>query len=158
VVSNSTQTPYEVLYRETVWPSLVALLPVILLAPAVGLVITPFTDFVVATLVGSSVFVLALVIVLSLAPKIVVMKTDGKIFLQVNAASIETDHFSSADIIAKSAVRLERGPKLDARSFRVFQPSVAEMLKLNLSDENDATPYWLVSTRNPAALKAALKK
>jgi hypothetical protein len=99
-----------------------------------------------------------LVIVLSFAPKILVMKTDRKIFLQVNAASIEASHISSADIITKSAVRIERGPALNARSFRVFQPSVAEMLKVNLSDARDATPYWLVSTRNPEALKAALKK
>ena len=157
-MSNSTQKPYEVLYRETVWPSLVALMPAILLAPAVGLVITPFTDFVVATLVGSSAFVLTLVIVLSFAPRILVMKTDRKIYLQVNAASIEASHISSAAIITKSAVRKERGPALDARSFRVFQPSVSEMLKVNLSDARDATPYWLVSTRNPEALKAALKK
>ncbi|MEY4348713.1 MAG: hypothetical protein RL719_10 [Actinomycetota bacterium] len=157
-MSNSNPTPYEVLYRETVWPSLFALLPAILLAPAVGLVITPFTDYVVATLVGSSVFVLALVVVLSLAPKIVVMQSDRKIFLQVNSANIEASHISSAQVIAKGEARAERGPKLDARSFRVFQPSVSEMLKVNLSDERDSTPYWLVSTRNPVALKAALKK
>jgi hypothetical protein len=94
--------------------------------------VTPFTDFVVATLVGSVMFVITLLVVLSIAPKIAVVSEGRGAFLQVNAARIGTNHISSVEIIAKSDVRLERGPKLDARSFRVFQPSVAAMVKIHL--------------------------
>jgi len=157
-VSNSTQTPNQVIYRETVWPSFAAVSPLIIVAPSFALVVTPFTDFVVATLVGSVMFVITLLVVLSIAPKIAVVSEGRGAFLQVNAARIGTNHISSVEIIAKSDVRQERGPKLDARSFRVFQPSVAAMVKIHLKDPADSTPYWLVSTRDPEAIKAALKK
>lgn len=157
-MSNSTQTPNQVTYRETVWPAFIAVLPTVIVAPSIALVVSPFTDFVVATLAGSVAFVICLLIVLSTSPKIAVATDNRDTYLQVNAARIGANHISSVDIVSKSEVRQERGPKLDARSFRVFQPSVAEMVKVHLNDPDDATPYWLVSTRNPEALKAALKK
>jgi len=157
-VSDSNQTQKQVIYRETVWASWLSTLPVVLIAPSLAFVVIPFTDFVIATLIGSSALVVCLVVVLALAPKIVVVQEDREILLQVNAARIRTSHISSVEIISKSEVRAERGPKLDARSFRVFQPSVPQMIKIHLQDENDPTPYWLVSTRNPSALKAALRK
>ncbi len=157
-MSNSTQTPDEVLYRETVWPSLIASLPIALIAPAVALVVTPFTDFVLATLAGSFAFVICLIALLALSPKIRVSKTEGRIHLHVNSATIDSKHIGAIELIEKQQVRNERGPSLDARSFRVFQPSVPQMLKLQVIDEADATPYWLVSTRDPKNLKAALTK
>ena len=148
----------QVLYQETVWPSLMAAIPFVLIAPAVALVVTPFTDFVVATLAGSFVFVICLITLLALSPKIRVSKSATQVLLHVNSATIDTNHIGIVSIVEKHAVRAERGPLLDARSFRVFQPSVAQMLKLTVVDEADKTPYWLISTRNPLALKTALKK
>ena len=157
-MSDSNQTPTQVIYQETVWPSLMAALPIGLIAPAIALVVTPFTDFVVATLAGSLVFVICLIALLALSPKIRVSKNATQVLLHVNAATIDREHIGVVTLVEKQDVRAERGPLLDARSFRVFQPSVAQMLKLSVIDEADETPYWLISSRNPKALIAALKK
>ena len=157
-MSDSTQTPNPVIYRETVWPSVIAVAPILLLAPATALVVTPFTDFVIATLVGSFAFVVCLFIVLALAPKIVVTSNAGRLNLHAKAASIDAEFIERVEIIEKGQVSAERGPLLDARSYRVFQTSVHQMVKVHLKDKNDTTPYWLVSTRKPMELKKALQK
>jgi Protein of unknown function (DUF3093) len=50
----------------------------------------------------------------------------------------------------------ERGPRLDARAWLVIRGWIAPVVKIELNDESDPTPYWLVSTRHPADLVAAL--
>ena len=52
----------------------------------------------------------------------------------------------------------ERGPRLDARAWLVIRGWISPVVKIELNDENDPTPYWLVSTRHPADLVAALAK
>ena len=157
-MSDSTLTPNQVIYSETVWPSWFAMSPIVLIAPSIALVITPFTDFVVATLAGSVAFVFCLIAVLAMAPKIVVTKNRNQITLHVKNAAIDAKHIGSITVITKDEVRAERGPRLDARSFRVFQTSVSEMVKIHIDDKEDPTPYWLLSTRNPSQLIMALEK
>lgn len=50
-----------------------------------------------------------------------------------------------------------RGSELDARAFTKFQFGVKNLLRIENVDELDPTPYWLVATRNPAALKVVLE-
>jgi hypothetical protein len=48
-----------------------------------------------------------------------------------------------------------RGPKADARAFLLLRPWVRAAVRVDLDDPADRTPYWYVSTRDPAALAAA---
>ncbi len=157
-MSHSTQSTEHVVYQETVWPSLLSTVPLAILVPSIALVVTPFTDFVVATLAGACAFVLALLTVLSLAPKIRISQGKDGLMLFVNSAVISSDYISKIELVDRPRVRAERGPLLDARSFRAFQPSVEGMVKIQISDESDRTPYWIFSTRNPKAIAEALKK
>jgi Protein of unknown function (DUF3093) len=52
----------------------------------------------------------------------------------------------------------QRGPKLDARAWLVIRGWISPVVKIDVNDESDPTPYWLVSTRHPADLVAALAK
>ncbi|WP_343287218.1 DUF3093 domain-containing protein [Gordonia sp. SID5947] len=54
---------------------------------------------------------------------------------------------------AKSAAL---GRQLDPAAFLMHKAWVKTMVLLVLDDPDDPTPYWLVSTRNPSALLAAL--
>ncbi len=52
----------------------------------------------------------------------------------------------------------ERGPGLDARAYTVFRGGVKAVVRVENTDPEDPTPYWLVSTRDPSALANALNQ
>ena len=71
---------------------------------------------------------------------------------RVGKVEIETKFLGSAKAIEGSAVFLERGPHLDTRSFTRFQIGVKQLVKVEITDKQDPTPYWLIATRNPEIL------
>lgn len=54
-------------------------------------------------------------------------------------------------------MRAELGPRLDARAFVCLRAWARTGVRATLVDPADPTPYWLVSTRRPAELAAALR-
>ena len=56
------------------------------------------------------------------------------------------------------ATRLVAGRDADARAYLLLRPYRKRAVKVSLSDPADPTPYWLVSTRRPDALAAALTR
>ena len=64
----------------------------------------------------------------------------------------EARGFTGADATA------ERGTRLDARAWLVIRGWISPVVKVNVNDDADPTPYWLVSTRHPKDLVAALEK
>ena len=51
---------------------------------------------------------------------------------------------------------IQRGPALDARAWPLIRGWVSPVVRVQLTDEKDPTPYWLVSTRHPEKLAQAL--
>ncbi|HZG97302.1 MAG TPA: DUF3093 domain-containing protein [Nocardioidaceae bacterium] len=62
------------------------------------------------------------------------------------------------DVTALDATELRRqsGVDADARAFLVLPPFVHTAVRVDLADPQDPTPYWLVATRRPHELTAAL--
>ena len=54
--------------------------------------------------------------------------------------------------------RLERGQRLDARAYLLIRGWVDPVIKVELLDVNDPAPYWLISTRRPDAVAAAIER
>lgn len=52
--------------------------------------------------------------------------------------------------------RLVAGRDADARAYLLLRPYRKKAVKVSLRDPADPTPYWLVSTRHPDRLVAAL--
>jgi hypothetical protein len=52
----------------------------------------------------------------------------------------------------------ERGTRLDARAWLLIRGWVAPVVKIEVIDEQDPTPYWLVSARRPRELEQAIAK
>jgi len=50
----------------------------------------------------------------------------------------------------------QRGPSLDARAFLCIRGWVKPVIRIAITDPNDPTPYWLVSTRRPDILAELL--
>lgn len=50
----------------------------------------------------------------------------------------------------------QRGHLLDVRAFLMLRPWVKTVVRIEIDDPSDPTPYWLVSTRRPESLAAVL--
>ena len=70
--------------------------------------------------------------------------------------SIPLSALGNAEVFTKEAARLERGPKLDARARLAIRGDIDAVVKIEVVDPMDPTPYILVSTRKPVELVAAL--
>ncbi len=71
-------------------------------------------------------------------------------------AHIALDHLGPAEALDAEATRLAMGPEADARAFLVMRPYLKRAVRVPVTDPADATPYWLVGSRHPDALAAAL--
>ena len=140
-------------YRERLWPAPWLFIATALVIPASFLVFLPIS--VPAGIVTAIVMYAACVILLLLAsPRIAVTATElvaGRARLPRAVIGEVTSH------TAESAT-LERGRNLDARAWLLIRGWVAPVVKIQLTDANDPTPYWLVSTRRPEELVAALTR
>ena len=54
-------------------------------------------------------------------------------------------------------VRRQLGVDADARAFLVYRAYIKTAVKVEVTDTRDPTPYWLISTRDPATLAERLR-
>ena len=78
--------------------------------------------------------------------------TDGTRWLVAGSAQLPADVVSRSLAVPKSAKRNAMGPQLDPAAFLVTHSWIPHLVMLVLDDENDPTPYWLVSSKDPRAL------
>jgi hypothetical protein len=78
--------------------------------------------------------------------------------LMVGNVRIDKGLLGKAEAIAASNTFQERGVLLDSRAFTRFQIGIKELVKIEISDELDPTPYWLVSSRNAEVLAGLINK
>jgi hypothetical protein len=78
--------------------------------------------------------------------------------LSIGQASIETKYLGKAEVVSPQEAFLERGVKLDSRAFTKFQIGVKQLVKIEILDKQDPTPYWLIATRNPEVLAGLINK
>jgi hypothetical protein len=139
------------IYRERVVPGPGAFIPLALIAPTGYLTLSPInTQLGVFIGVFGTVLVIALLIWLS-----PVIELTGDT-LRVGKAKIPTSALGLATPIQASDAFSERGPKLNARAFIKFQPTVKTLIKIEITDPQDPTPYLLFSTRRAEILAKAI--
>jgi hypothetical protein len=76
--------------------------------------------------------------------------------LRAGRAHVALEFIGEAAPLDAAATRHALGPGLDARAFLVTRPWVATAVRVEIRDPRDPVPYWLVSTRHPARVVAAL--
>ena len=76
--------------------------------------------------------------------------------LQVSRAVIATKHLGLAYVVERQDQFSERGQKLSTLAYTRFQIGVKGLVKIEIVDESDPTPYWLVATRHPEVLAGYL--
>ena len=106
-----------------------------------------------------SVVVMAVVVALTVAvlvaygrARIVVSDTE----LLAGRARVPLRLVGSPQALDVDATRERVGPSADARAYLLVRPYVPGSVVVEILDPADPTPYWLLSTRRPGALAAAL--
>jgi hypothetical protein len=138
-------------FRERLIPGVGTFVAVLLLLPAVFIILLPLSataGAVAAVVVTVGVEVLLVV----LAPVITV--TDG--VLAAGSARIPASFTGETWAYRGTAATEARGTGLDARAYTLFRGWIDAVIRIELTDPDDPAPYWLVSTRRPEELSAAL--
>lgn len=139
------------LYRERLWPSWWVFLATALVIPASLLVFLPISP--VAGVVAAIVLYSGIVLVLLLtSPQISVSEDE----LRVGRARISRSYLGAVTAHSGADAVAERGVRLDARAYLVLRGWIPGVVRITLTDAEDPTPYWLVSTRRPSELAATL--
>ncbi|WP_375390115.1 DUF3093 domain-containing protein [uncultured Amnibacterium sp.] len=138
-------------FRERLTPGIGTLVAVLLLLPAVFIVVLPL-DAVAGAVLAVAVTVAAELVLVLTAP--VVAVTDG--VLTAGRARIAVSFTGATEGFRGPDATQARGPGLDARAFTLFRGWIDPVVRVGLVDPDDPAPYWLVSTRRPEELRAAL--
>ncbi|WP_336924108.1 DUF3093 domain-containing protein [Aquipuribacter sp. SD81] len=147
-----------VAFRERLWPAAWVWLSGVVVAATLGVVFVPATSLLVAAVAG----VLALAGVAALlawwSPVVRVVEPAPGTgwWLQAGDARIPLAALGAPEPLDAAAMRRALGPGLDARSHRLIRGWVATGVRVEVTDPRDPVPYWLLSSRRPARLSAAL--
>ena len=78
--------------------------------------------------------------------------------LRVGRAVVERAYIGRCRALDAAATELRSGVQADARAHLVLRPYIATAVEIEIVDDADPVPYWLVSSRRPARLAAALTR
>jgi hypothetical protein len=77
--------------------------------------------------------------------------------LRVGPAHVPVRHLGEVQVIHPSAKRRALGPDLDPAAFMRHSAWVGPVLRVELTDPQDPTPYWIFSVRRAEELAALLR-
>lgn len=139
-------------FRERLLPPVTVFLAAALLLPATLLVFVPI-DVAVGVVVAVLLYVAVVVALVATSPLLVV---DDEAF-RAGRARLFPSEVGEVEGFRGDAATTQRGPGLDARAWTLFRGWVSPVVRITLTDDSDPAPYWLVSTRRPEELTAALR-
>lgn len=78
--------------------------------------------------------------------------------LRAGDRSVSLQHVGRTEIVARQDRQAAMGPELDPLAHVVHRPWIRRMARIEITDPDAETPYWIVSVRNPEALVRALAR
>lgn len=139
-------------YRERLSPSLWAIVSAAVVAPMAALVLAPL-NATVSLFAGVVVAVAVVAFMISGAPLVEVR--DGE--LRAGRAHIALRLLGEPTGVTGDDSRAARGPGLDPRSWHVIRGGIDGLIIVPVEDPDDPTPSWVISTRTPDRLAAAIR-
>jgi hypothetical protein len=140
------------LYRARLWAPPALYLATALVIPATLLVFLPISVL-AGVLVAIGMELGVLVLLWALAPTIEVTDTE----FRAGKAHLPRTLVGTTEAFEGAAATEQRGPALDARAWTLFRGYVRGVVKVEVRDDADPTPYWLVSVRHPGKVVEALR-
>lgn len=145
--------PTGVVYRERLSPSLWVLVSAALCGPMAALVFAPL-DTTLALVAGAAVAVLVVALLVAGSPVLEIR--DG--MLRAGRARIDVGLLGDVTSFSGEEARAARGPGLDPRAWHVLRGGIDGVAVIPVEDPDDPAPYWIVSSRTPDRLAAALRR
>ncbi len=148
----SVPSPTAAIYTEKLWPNFWSWVITLFLAGASILIFLPISLLtgVIAFFVVLTILVIALI---TSTPTIAVTAET----LQVGRAHIERKFVGQVAVYHGDAATEQRGIKLNGLAFLCIRGWIKPVVKIQITDPDDKTPYWLTSSRTPDNLAAALR-
>jgi len=147
----STPSGSTVLYSEKLWPNFWIWLVSAGFSSAAILMLAPISIWAGITAAVVLFVIICVLLVLS-TPSIIV--TPGT--LKVGRATIERGFLGQVTAFRGKEATAERGTRLNGLAFLCLRGWVDPVVRIEIEDPSDRTPYWLTSTRHPEQLVAAL--
>ncbi|MBV0894995.1 DUF3093 domain-containing protein [Microbacterium sp. NC79] len=138
-------------YRERLTPSLWLIVAAMIVAPMSALVF--MRDNGSIALIAGGVVAIA-VVALMLSTSKVVEVSGGE--LRIGKAHIPVEFLGEPVVTTGYEARLARGQNLKAHSFTTIRGGIDGIVTVAVVDPADSTPAWVVSSRTPDRLAAAI--
>ncbi|MEO3932902.1 DUF3093 domain-containing protein [Micrococcaceae bacterium Sec7.4] len=148
---HSTPSDATVVYNEKLWPNFWTWLVSAGLSGAGILVFAPISMTAGLTAAVVLFAIITVLLVLS-TPAITVTGST----LRVGRATIERRFVGAVSEFRGKEATAERGTRLNGLAFLCIRGWIDPVVRVEITDPSDRTPYWLTSTRHPDELLAAL--
>ncbi|MCK0115636.1 Protein of unknown function (DUF3093) [Isoptericola sp. CG 20/1183] len=150
--SDTSGPAQEPAFHERLLPGPGAWVAALGLGVIVAVVVLPLAPLVAP---GAGVVVAAGVVATLVATAPVVEVSGGE--LRAGSAHVPVALLGTVTpVFSAEEMRVQLGPELDARAYVCLRSWARTGLRVELDDPRDPTPYWLVSSRRPDDLAAAL--
>lgn len=138
-------------YDERVWPGPLGWFLAVAAAGLLTIALVPVHPR-LAVALGAVALVGSLTFAVLTSPRVRVQDDE----LTAGRARIPVALLGEARALDRDQTRVALGPGLDARAYVCLRAWAGTAVRVEVRDPQDPTPYWLVSTRRPAELAAAL--
>lgn len=139
-------------YRERLTPSLPFFVALAALMPMVSLSFVP-VDPTIGMILGILLTALVMLLAVLTSPRVEVVGT----VLKAGRAQIDVQWLGDLQILTEDAARHARGTGLSPRSWHLIRGGIDGVLIANIDDPNDPVTSWVISSRTPDRLAAAIK-
>lgn len=139
-------------FREVLRPSAWMYLIAAFMIPTTILVLAPF-NLTLGIVLSVVVYIAIVIPMVTTSPAITVTETE----LYVGKAHISRELIGSVSAYSGDYAVAARGTELDARAWIFLRGWINPVVRVDINDPNDPTPYWLFSSRRPEELVAALR-
>ncbi|MFT4210583.1 MAG: DUF3093 domain-containing protein [Microbacterium sp.] len=150
---NSRSRRRHAAYRERLAPSLWTIVAAMVCAPMAALVFVKIGTT-LALVIGAVVAVVMVAALIGLAPSVEVA---GSV-LRAGPARIDVSYLGEPTVLRGDQARAARGPGLPVRAWHMLRGGIDGLVVFPLTDPDDPAPAWVVSSRTPDRLAAAVRR
>jgi hypothetical protein len=141
------------IYRERLWASAWLFISTALVIPASLLVFLPI-NFGAGVIVAAILYAGCVFVLIANSPVVEVTTAA----LIAGRATLPIEFIGYVSGYLGEDATMQRGRELDARAWLMIRGWVSPVVKVDVLDASDPTPYWIVSTRHPDRVIAAISR
>lgn len=140
------------LFRERLWPSPAGFVVGVVMGAMLGIIVFPVSPALVIV-IGAIGVVAVLAFLLATSQRVEVTTTE----FTAGSAHIAPEFLGAVEELPPAELRRLIGVDIDPTAYLCIRGSVPGGVRVEVADDEDPTPFWIVSSRRPGELAAALR-